>query len=56
VGLSARLVSTKNGELLWSGSGSADGMDISSAADAAASKVIDALKKELTSHKPSPQN
>jgi TolB-like protein len=51
VGLNARMVSAKNGELLWSGSGSADGMDISSAAEAAASKVIDALQKELANHK-----
>ena len=56
VGLSARLVNTKNGELLWSGSGSADGMDISSAADAAASKVIDALQKALVNRKPSLSN
>jgi hypothetical protein len=54
-GLSARLVSVNNGELLWSGSGSADGMDIPSATEAAASKVIDALQKELTK-KPTPAN
>ena len=52
VGLSVRMVSVKTGELLWSGSGSADGMDISSAAEAAAAKVTDALQKELASHKP----
>jgi hypothetical protein len=51
VGISARLVSVKNGELLWSGSGSADGMDISSSAEAVASKVIDALQKNLTAKK-----
>jgi len=56
VGLSVRMVSAKNGELLWSGSGSADGMDISSAAEAVASKVTSALKKELASHKPSSSN
>jgi hypothetical protein len=53
VGLSARLVSVKNGELLWSGSGSADGLDISSAAEAAASKVVNALQKELAAQKSS---
>jgi hypothetical protein len=53
VGFSARLVSSKNGKLLWSGSGSADGMDIPSAAEAAASKVINALQKALAST-PSP--
>jgi hypothetical protein len=53
VGLTVRMVSAKNGELLWSGSGSADGMDISSAAEAAASKVTEALQKELTRRKPS---
>ena len=53
VGFSARLVGVKNGKLLWSGSGSADGMDISSAAEAAASKVINALQKALAS-KPHP--
>jgi len=47
VGLSVRMVSVKTGELLWSGSGSEDGMDISSAAEAAASKVIDALQKAI---------
>ena len=47
VGLSARMVSVKNGQLLWSGSGSADGMDISSAAEAAASKVTEALQKDI---------
>lgn len=47
VGLSARMVGVKGGELLWSGSVSDDGMDISSAAEAAASKLIDALKKDL---------
>jgi len=52
VGLSARMVSVKSGELLWSGSGSADGTDISSAADAAAYKVIDALQKGLSKLKP----
>jgi hypothetical protein len=52
VGLSVRMVSVKNGELLWSGSGSADGQDISSAAEAAASKVTDALQKALASRKP----
>jgi len=46
-GLSVRMVAAKTGELLWSGSGSADGMDISSAAEAAASKVTDALQKKL---------
>ena len=56
VGLSVRMVSAKGGELLWSGSGSADGMDISSAADAAASKVIDALQKRLANPKPSTSN
>jgi hypothetical protein len=52
VGLNVRMVSVK-GELLWSGSGSADGMDISSAAEAAASKIIDALQKDLANPKPS---
>jgi hypothetical protein len=52
VGLSVRMVGAKTGELLWSGSGSADGMDISSAAEAAASKVTAALQKELANHKP----
>lgn len=47
VGLTARMVSVKNGQLLWSGSGSADGMDISSAAEAAASKVTEALQKDI---------
>ena len=56
VGLSVRMVSAKNGELLWSGSGSADGMDISSAAEAVASKVTDALQKELASHKLPPSH
>ncbi len=51
VGLSVRMVGAKNGELLWSGSGSADGMDISSAAEAAASKIIDALQKEFSQKK-----
>ncbi len=49
VGISVRMVNTKNGELLWSGSGSADGMDISSAAEAVASKVVDALAKTIGS-------
>ena len=53
VGLSVRLVSVKNGELLWSGSGSADGIDISSAAEAAASKITNALQKELANLKTS---
>jgi hypothetical protein len=53
VGLSVRMVSAKNGKLLWSGSGSADGLDISSAAEAAASKVIAALQKALANPKPS---
>jgi hypothetical protein len=53
VGISARMVSVKNAELLWSGSGSADGMAISSAAEAVASKVIAALQKNLTAKKPS---
>ena len=52
VGLIVRMVGVKNGDLLWSGSGSADGMDISSAAEAAASKVTHALQKELASLKP----
>jgi len=47
VGLSVRLVSTKNGELLWSGSGTADGLDISNAAEVAAAKIIQALQKKL---------
>ena len=51
VGFNARMVSARNGELLWSGSGSADGMDISSAAEYASAKVIQALQKELgTTH------
>ena len=54
VGLSVRMVSAKGGALLWSGSGSADGMDISSAAEAAASKVTDALQKELAKRASSP--
>lgn len=54
VGLNVRLVSAKNGELLWSGSDSADGMDISSAAEAAASKMIEALQKNLAARKPTP--
>jgi hypothetical protein len=53
-GLNVRMVSAKSGELLWSGSASADGMDISSAAEAVASKIVDALQKELTNLKPSP--
>jgi len=48
VGLSARMVGVKNGELLWSGSATVDGMDISSAAEATASKLINALQKNLT--------
>jgi hypothetical protein len=56
VGLSARLVSTKNGELLWSGSASADGMDISSAAEYASGKITQALQKDLENRKPSPSN
>ena len=52
VAFSARLVGAKSGELLWSGSGSGDGMDIPSAAEAAASKVTDALQKAIS--KPSP--
>ena len=54
VGLSARMVGVKTGELLWSGSGSADGMDISAAAEAASSKVLEAVQKQLSSHKSSP--
>src|SRR5579872_1652011 len=53
IGLSARLVSVKNGELLWSGSGSADGMNLSSAAENAAAKVTQAIQKELDKHKAS---
>jgi hypothetical protein len=56
VGLSVRMVGAKNGELLWSGSGSADGMDISSAAEAAAAKVVDALQKQLARQKSSLSN
>lgn len=48
VGLSARLVSVKNGELLWSGSGDGDGMDLSSAAEDVSSKIMDALTKDLS--------
>lgn len=54
VGLSARMVGVKNSELLWSGSGSADGMTISSAAEAAASKIVAALQKNLANPKPAP--
>jgi hypothetical protein len=53
VGLTVRMVSAKNGALLWSGSGSGDGMDIASAAEAAASKVTDALQKAIAGRKPS---
>jgi hypothetical protein len=47
-GITARMVDVKNGELLWSGSGSADGMNIPSAVEAAVTKVMDALQKELS--------
>jgi hypothetical protein len=53
-GLSVRMVSVKSGVLLWSGSGSSDGFTISSAAEAAASKVIEALQKELANHQQPP--
>jgi len=47
VGFSVRLVSVKTGELMWSGSGSADGMNMASAAEAAATKIIQAIQKDL---------
>jgi hypothetical protein len=47
VGLSVRMVGTKSGVLLWSGSASADGVNTAAAAEAAASKMIDALQKKL---------
>jgi len=56
VGINVRMVSVKSGELLWSGSGSADGMDIASAAEAVASKVTDALQKGLVKLKSTPSN
>lgn len=56
VGLNVRLVSVKTGELLWSGSASADGLNIPSAAEAAASKLIDALRNGFEKHKTTPAN
>jgi hypothetical protein len=47
-GITARMVDIKNGELLWSGSGSADGMNIPSAVEATVAKVMDALQQELS--------
>jgi hypothetical protein len=47
VGLSARLVSVKTGELLWSGSASADGSNLSSAAENASTKITQALQKAI---------
>jgi len=47
VGVSVRLIDAKGGELLWSGSATADGRDGSSAADAAASKIVSALQKKV---------
>jgi hypothetical protein len=56
VAISVRMVDAKNGQLLWSGSASADGMDIPSATDAVSSKVVEALKKSLASRKPAASN
>jgi len=45
IGFSARLVDATTGELLWTGSASEQGSSLATAADQAAKRLMDALKK-----------
>jgi hypothetical protein len=47
VGLSVRLVDTQSGEVLWSGSASADGPHLNAAIEDASSKLMQAVAKRL---------
>jgi len=47
VGLSVRLVDVRGGQVLWSSSGSADGVDLGAAAEQASSKIMQAVVKQL---------
>jgi TolB-like protein len=51
VGISARMVDVKTGAVLWSGSSSADGMNLSSAAEDASSSLVQALQKAIAKQK-----